>query len=213
MQQARRVDLRNGAWLLEPVADGQRGEYAILEPFEVSELHYNAALGLAVRERTDELIDVVRTSKRSNFDDVGDFHEKFDLPNVTHASVAGPMDMPADLLDFRLKFLKEELQEFSTAMSDGDEAGAFDALIDLVYVAMGTAHLLGFPWQQGWDLVQAANMAKVRAASAEHSAANTGRGHASDVVKPDGWQPPDIVGLLRKHGWPDMTIAAYGESA
>jgi predicted HAD superfamily Cof-like phosphohydrolase len=201
MQRARRLRLYHDAVLLEVLEgeDVSRGDYAVLEQHEVSELHYNAALGLAIRERTEELFNALKeVSARSNFDDVGDFHEKFDLPNVTHARVSGPMGMPADLFQFRLKFLKEELDEFQASMEYGDTAGAFDALIDLVYVAMGTAHLLGFPWQEGWDLVQAANMAKERATSETASE----RGGTWDIVKPEGWQPPDIEGLLQKHGWP-----------
>ncbi len=139
----------------------------------------------------------VEGQDQTNFDDVGDFHEKFGLGNVTHGE-PGIVGMPADLFEFRLKFLKEELQEFEDAMLGGYEDFAFDALLDLVYVAMGTAHLLGFPWQEGWDLVQAANMAKERAIRSEQSA----RGSTWDVVKPEGWQPPDIKGLLISHGWP-----------
>lgn len=135
--------------------------------------------------------------EQSNFDDVGDFHEKFHLGNTTHGE-PGIVGMPADLLKFRLKFLQEELNEFKEAMATGREDLAFDALLDLVYVAMGTAHHLGYPWQEGWDLVQAANMMKERAERSEQSE----RGGTWDVVKPEGWQPPDIKGLLESYGWP-----------
>lgn len=148
--------------------------------------------------RPEARIDMVVHLGQSNFDDVGDFHEKFGLGNVTHGEV-GIVGMPADLLDFRLKFLGEELDEFAKAMDAGDQAGAFDALLDLVYVAMGTAHLLGFPWQEGWDLVQAANMSKLRATTGIVGP----RGDAKyDVIKGPDFVPPDIEGLLRKHGWP-----------
>jgi predicted HAD superfamily Cof-like phosphohydrolase len=133
----------------------------------------------------------------SNFDDVGDFHEKFGLDNVTHHG-PGPRDVPADLLDFRRKFLQEELDEFDRGREAGDDAQMFDALMDLVYVAMGTAHLMGYPWQDGWARVQAANMAKVRAAA---DGSDSKRGSAFDVVKPEGWRPPDIDGLLEQVGF------------
>lgn len=128
----------------------------------------------------------------SEFDDVGTFHARFGLPTDP-----GPRDLPMEVIRFRSKFMQEELDEFNLAAIDGNHAGMFDALIDLVYVACGTAHFLGYPWQEGWDLVQAANMAKVRAASAEQSK----RGSAFDVVKPEGWQAPDIEGLLESKGW------------
>lgn len=139
--------------------------------------------------------------EQSNFDDVGDFHEKFGLGNVTHGTV-GIVGMPADLLNFRIRFLHEELEEFVAAMDMGREDLAFDALLDLAYVVFGTAHLLGYPWQEGWDLVQAANMAKIRAERAEQSL----RGSTWDVVKPEGWQPPDIRGLLGSYGWPAASM-------
>ena len=127
----------------------------------------------------------------SNFSDVGDFHEKFGL----HRSDKEPgiQEISDELLDFRIKFLREELDEFCEGEKEGDHAKMFDALLDLVYVAMGTAHLLGYPWQMGWDAVQKANMAKERAAS---DGSNSKRGSSFDVVKPEGWTPPNIDGIL-----------------
>ena len=127
----------------------------------------------------------------SNFSDVGDFHEKFGL----HRSDTEPgLQMVSDdLLDFRKKFMQEELDEFNRGLEEGDEAEMFDALLDLVYVAMGTAHLLGYPWQQGWEAVHAANMAKVRASK---DGKDSKRGSSWDIVKPAGWTPPDIRSLV-----------------
>lgn len=126
----------------------------------------------------------------SNFDDVGAFHRKFDLPVTTDGR---PREIDSDLIGFRWRFLIEELGEFFDGMADNDHAQMFDALIDLVYVALGTAHLLNYPWQRGWDAVQAANMGKIRAA---RDGSDSKRGSGWDVVKPDGWQPPDIAAIL-----------------
>lgn len=131
---------------------------------------------------------------QSNFDDVGDFHEKFDLDNVTHRGV-GPRDVPRELIDFRVRFLEEELQEFKDAVAANDVPKMFDALLDLTYVAMGTAHLCGFPWDEGWAEVQRANMAKVRARS---DGSDSTRNSAWDVVKPEGWEPPDLEQVLMR---------------
>lgn len=132
------------------------------------------------------------TDTRSNFDDVGDFHEKFGLDNVTHRG-AGTRRLDESLLWFRTRFLNEELREFTEAIVADDPAAMFDALLDLTYVAMGTAHLLGFPWQEGWDEVQRANMTKTRAAA---DGSDSKRGSSFDVVKPLGWTPPNIAGVL-----------------
>jgi predicted HAD superfamily Cof-like phosphohydrolase len=127
---------------------------------------------------------------------VGHFHEKFNLDNVTHRD-PGPREVSEELLDFREKFMEEELREFKEARTRGDIAGMADALVDLSYVTLGTAHVMGFPWQELFFTVQKANMAKERAMRAEQSS----RGSTFDVIKPVGWQAPDIKGVLRRHGW------------
>jgi len=80
------------------------------------------------------------------------------------------------------------LEEYIQAVEKGDLALQFDALLDIVYVALGTADMQGFPWQEGFDLVQAANMKKIPA-TADHK----------KITKPDGWLPPDIAGLIEKY--------------
>lgn len=149
---------------------------------------------------------------------VGDFHEKFGLPNTTHHPPA-PHEVSDDLLTFRVRFMTEELCEFvedTTDISpevkaafetirrakfafrvDPDVPKAFDALLDLDYVVHGTAHVFGFPWYVGMMEVQRANMSKERALKAEDSA----RGSVWDVIKPKGWTAPDIAGILRRFGW------------
>lgn len=129
---------------------------------------------------------------RSNFDDVGDFHERFGLDNVTWHD-PGERDVPVDLMAFRIKFLTEELVELQDAWVANSRVDMFDALLDLVYVAMGTAHLMGLPWQAGWDEVQRANMTKVRAAS---DGTDSKRSSGWDVIKPPGWTPPDLESVL-----------------
>jgi predicted HAD superfamily Cof-like phosphohydrolase len=135
-----------------------------------------------------------------NFKDVQAFHEKFNVPRAER-----PSFLPYELLQFRVKFMLEELQEFNTATGNHftivmdqhrpydpmrsplNMHEAADALVDLVYVALGTADMMGLPWQQLWDEVQRKNIAKVRAVSAQQSK----RGTVYDVVKPHGWTPPD----------------------
>lgn len=125
------------------------------------------------------------------FDDVGAFHSRFGLPNVLDSPI-NPHLLDDDVYKFRIDFMAEELTEFEDAHKAGDLALAADALIDLVYVVMGTAHLMGLPWKELWNEVQRANMEKVRAPDAESSK----RHHHFDVIKPEGWQPPDIDMVL-----------------
>lgn len=176
---------------------GGLGSMVVLDDHELSERDRYASIGRAFMERVDQIhYDGVLTL---NFDDVGAFHERFDLPRSGEPSP--PHLLSKDVYEYRREFLREELEEFEQAVERGDLPEAFDALLDLAYVVFGTAHLMHLPWQAGWAEVQRANMAKVRAESAEESAEKTGRGHAYDVVKPEGWEPPRIREVLLNHGW------------
>lgn len=126
-----------------------------------------------------------------NFQDVQKFHAKFGVPVASSPTVPDN-----ETFEFRLKFMQEEINEFEAAYLDLkvgviSEAQALhemaDALVDLVYVAMGTADMMGLPWDKLWDEVQRANMSKIRATDASQSK----RGTALDVVKPEGWVAPN----------------------
>ena len=115
---------------------------------------------------------------------VYEFHQKFGLP----LGADDQLDEAAQ--EYRLKFLHEELQELEDALNDGDVVKAFDALLDLCYVAYGTALYIGVDpaqWHAGMHAVHTANMTKVRATAAEQSK----RGTTLDVIKPAGWISPE----------------------
>jgi predicted HAD superfamily Cof-like phosphohydrolase len=120
--------------------------------------------------------------------DIKEFHEKFELE----------YNGPARLLDkedalFRIKFMQEELDEYIKACAENDLTGSLDALIDLIYVALGTAYRQGLPFKEGWDIVHACNMSKERALP---DGANSKRGSKHDVVKPLDWVGPDYSKIL-----------------
>lgn len=119
-------------------------------------------------------------------DSVQEFHKKFDLPLGDTDHLTGNKSAQ----EFRVRFLKEELAELEDALAKGDRVKAFDALLDLAYVTYGTALFLGVSptqWHAGMRIVHAANMAKIRVASANESK----RGSAFDVRKPEGWVGPE----------------------
>jgi predicted HAD superfamily Cof-like phosphohydrolase len=135
--------------------------------------------------------------------DVEAFHRRFGI------SYDGqPRLLDKELGEFRLKFMREEIDEYSKAMIlasyDVTQRPQFvgrhleemlDALVDEVYVAIGTAVFHGFNFREAWRRVHAANMRKQRAPSAQESK----RGHASDVIKPVGWEPPCHADLVANH--------------
>ncbi len=153
---------------------------------------------------------------QSVFTDVEDFHEKFGLEYE-----GPPRELDPDIGLFRLGFMVEELAEY--AQSSGyaniarslndlheqikndsrwlikrNEGGRdleiqFDSLIDLVYVAVGTAYLHGTDFDEGWRRVHEANMAKVRVPA---NLVGSTRKSKFDVIKPKGWVAPDLYDLV-----------------
>lgn len=148
-------------------------------------------------------------------DDVAEFHDRFGIKTPGHADF-----MPQDVFNFRLDFMKEELEEFTVAHCCGQAENAHrhnptafidavDGILDLVYVAFGTLLLMGLPpevIQACWDDVQRANMTKERAQSSDDPRSK--RGHMLDVVKPDGWMPPNHSLTLVNMGRPGPTERA-----
>lgn len=128
----------------------------------------------------------------TNFEDVGSFHARFNFP-VRDSSIT-PHELTEEQYKFRIEAMKEELQEYEDAVAAGDLAGQADALIDLVYFAMGTAHYQSFPWHALWPEVHSANMRKIPGM--------TKRGNAEmDMMKPEGWKAPRINVILESYGY------------
>lgn len=121
------------------------------------------------------------------FGDITEFHQKFSLKYQ-----GAPRALPKDLQKFRNLFLNEELKEYFHSVTEEDLEGQLDALVDLVYVAIGTAYLNGFDFNEAWYRVHKANMSKIRA----ERPADSKRGSGFDVVKPEGWQPPSLADLV-----------------
>lgn len=137
----------------------------------------------------------------SDFKSVGEFHKKFRLPvsgDLVYSTVIPPHMIDDATFLYRYQHLQEELHELLRSHRDKDLPGIADALVDLVYVALGTAHFYGIPFDEVFAEVQRANMSKERATGAGDP--RTKRKSAFDVVKPAGWIPPDITGILNRAG-------------
>lgn len=108
---------------------------------------------------------------------------------------------PKDMLckaeyDISVKCLKEEVQEFEEAYHKGDYIGAVDAMIDLMYFAVGVLYKKGLSADQielCCTAVHEANMEKKLGVNHRR-----GDGSAADAVKPEGWVPPEqrIIDIL-----------------
>jgi len=115
----------------------------------------------------------------SFFSDVRDFHLKFG-----QLAPATPGPIPPEVISFRIRLLREELDELERALMRGQLAEAAQESVDLAYVALGVLVNLGADGDEAWDRVHEANMAKE-----PHP-------RGMKPVKPAGWQKPDLEDLF-----------------
>ena len=118
-----------------------------------------------------------------NFIQVAAMHQKFGLPMPMT-----PRSLTTEELMGRVEMMTEELVELMRAHRNNDLAEEADALVDLVVFAMGTAVMMGLPWNAMFSEVQRANMSKELGVGK--------RKNKLDLIKPLGWRPPDIAGIL-----------------
>lgn len=137
----------------------------------------------------------------SFYDDVGDFHAKFDLPHVKYSLSddhkrwyrTTPRKLTSDEFQYRMRFIQEELHEFVQAHHKDDLVGMADALADLAWVVLGTAQFMQLPFDEVWAEVRRANMDKVRALEEDLTHK---RGVVERIRKPAGWRPPQLHEVL-----------------
>jgi len=115
---------------------------------------------------------------------VAEFHTAFGLPLANVPALA-----PDDLAVVRQRLLEEETGEVARAIANQDLANLAQELADVVYVAYGTALTYGIDLDKVLAEVHRANMAKL-GPDGKPTVIN-GR-----VVKPTGWQRPDVAGVL-----------------
>lgn len=127
--------------------------------------------------------------------DVRRFHEVTDTP------VLRVPEFPSDermLLREEL-IVEEVVRELLRAIRERDMEGVADGGIDSIYVIIGLMHECGCPVSELWDEVHRKNMAK--AVEQPDGTFKVLKRADGKVIKPEGWTPPDIAGILRAHGW------------
>lgn len=103
-----------------------------------------------------------------------------------------PGVLSRERLLFALTAMYEELHEFTVANNTDNVGEALDAMIDLIYFALGRCYELGITEKQFydcWNIVQEKNMQK--------SLGRKNRGTQTDAVKPEGWEAADLNEVLR----------------
>ncbi len=146
------------------------------------------ALGIAITVIIGGLLVFILTSEDDELVDVMQLYTKFGIP-FYHV----PGLLTQERFSERYIFLLEELDEFKHAVNNNDMALMADALVDLVYVAKGTAAMMGLPWKKLWNDVQRANLSKVKG--------TTHRNMRHDLVKPKDWKGPQTWKILNAAGF------------
>lgn len=124
-------------------------------------------------------------------EDIETMHHKYGVNEKVREFDANKL---AEFLQFRIRFLQEELNELQNSQSGDD---AVDALIDLCVVAIGTLNAFDVNSFEAWDRVLNANMAK----EVGIKATRPNPLGLPDLIKPEGWKSPshaDNVGLFSK---------------
>ena len=87
------------------------------------------------------------------------------------------------------ELMKEEFQELEDSTTREDDV---DALIDILVVTIGALHSIGVDVDGAWNEVNRTNVAKIDPATGKVRKREDGK-----VLKPEGWQPPNLKQYLR----------------
>jgi predicted HAD superfamily Cof-like phosphohydrolase len=125
----------------------------------------------------------------SYFCDVCAFHLAVGLPVLDEPTVPSRARQ-----HLRRSLVVEEVAELLEALEEGDLEHIAKEAADVVVVVLGTMAEYGIPFDAVWRAVHASNMAKVGPDGTVRRRAD------GKVLKPEGWQPPDIAAALSQHG-------------
>ncbi|MFI3248693.1 MAG: HAD family hydrolase [Rikenellaceae bacterium] len=114
---------------------------------------------------------------KKEWNGVREFHEKFG-----HPCPDAPVMIDTKRALSRGKWMNEEVAEFLVAKDIYEQA---DAMIDVIYFALGTMVEMGLEADELFDIVQSANMAKLFPDGKPHYNPKDGK-----VIKPEGWEDP-----------------------
>lgn len=119
--------------------------------------------------------------------EVREFHRAFG-----HPVGETPRAMSAERAQKRYKWMKEEIDEFLEAGDDMVEQA--DAMIDLMYFALGTLVEMGIRPDRLFQIVHGANMQKLWSDGKPHY------NQDGKTIKPAGWKDPhdDLAQAIRE---------------
>jgi len=121
--------------------------------------------------------------------DITLMHNQYGVKEWMHDN-KNDTDKMRKYLEFRINFLREELDETQKAFAESDPEEIVDGLIDLCVVAIGTLEAFGVDPYKAWDQVLKANMNKEIGVKPERPNPLG----LPDLIKPEGWEAPSHEG-------------------
>lgn len=114
---------------------------------------------------------------RKSWQQVREWHKAFDVP-----APDAPEMLPLDQVERRIQWIQEELQEFVESQTLEDQA---DAMVDVIYFALGALVEMGVDPGELFEIVHRANMSKLWEDGKPRYRQADGK-----VIKPAHWQDP-----------------------
>lgn len=117
-----------------------------------------------------------------------EFNQAFDIPKLDSPDIG-----PEELIELRIKLLREEVEEYAEAARAGDLVEVLDALADIGYILAGTIlnHGMQDIYDDAFDEVHRSNMAKLVDGKVL-------RREDGKVMKPQGWTAPQLAQFVTK---------------
>ena len=117
-----------------------------------------------------------------------EFNQAFDIPKLDSPDIG-----PEELIELRIKLLREEVEEYAEAARAGDLVEVIDALADIGYILAGTIlnHGMQNVYDDAFDEVHRSNMAKLVDGKVL-------RREDGKVMKPQGWTAPQLAQFVIK---------------
>lgn len=120
---------------------------------------------------------------------VAEFNKAFNIENYIVPTIPDEAT-----LELRYKLALEELDEFKEAAAAKDIVGMYDALIDQLYILLGTVHAcgMGVALEEGFYEVHRSNMTKLG------EDGNPIYREDGKVIKSERYDPPNLQKVLKE---------------
>lgn len=89
--------------------------------------------------------------------------------------------------------ITEEYNELQEALANKDPVETLDALTDILVVTIGAMNSMGADGEGAWREVMATNFAKI-----DRRTGKVLRREDGKVLKPEGWEPPNLAKFLKR---------------